>query len=272
MEIILQPISEQLEKEGPELTALRAVIFDFIGTLASVECYDMEASKLKLYGAIFDAGFKVGEKDFLKAYDEAHEKYRIVRYEELVEVTNAVWVSEALNRLGFKIGPEDMRMKAAINVFFADYLESLRLNPCVKELLARTSSVCKAGLISNFTFAPVIYAAVRKLGLGRYLNAVLVSEDVGWRKPNRRIFEEALKRLRVDAEETVYVGDSPLEDVKGATLVGMKTVFVPSQFYSLVNLQESGQKPDLILKNVCELHRKLKGANKSPTQELLFNH
>jgi hypothetical protein len=97
LETILQPYSEQLEKEGPELTALRAVIFDFVGTLASVEDYDMEASKLKLYGAIFDAGFKVGEKDFLKAYDEAYEKYRIVRYEELVEVTNAVWVSEALN-------------------------------------------------------------------------------------------------------------------------------------------------------------------------------
>jgi len=242
-------------------------MFDFIGTLASVEDYDMEASKQKLYEAIFDAGFKVGEKDFLKAYGEAHEKYRTVRYEELVEVTNAVWVSEALNRLGFKIGPEDMSLKAAINVFFVDYLESLRLNPCAKELLGEVSSACKVGLISNFTYAPVIYAAVRKLGIGRCLNAVLVSEDVGVRKPNRKIFDEALRRLGVNAEETVYVGDSPLEDIKGAAVAGMKTIFVPSQFYSLVNLQESGQKPDLTVKDLCELCKKLKGKRSLSVQE-----
>lgn len=247
------------------------MIFDFIGTLVSVRNYDMEASTRKLYKAIFDAGFKVDEKDFLKAYGEAHEKYRIVRYEELVEVTNAVWVSEALNSLGFKTSAEDTCLKSAINVFFADYLESLKLNPCAKELLSEASSACKTGLISNFTYAPVIYAAVRRLGIGHCFNAVLVSEDVGVRKPNRKIFDEALRRLRVNAEETVYVGDSPLEDMKGAAVVGMKTIFVPSQFYSLGNLQESGQKPDLIVKDLCELYKKLKDKRSLSVQELFLD-
>jgi putative hydrolase of the HAD superfamily len=111
----------------------------------------------------------------------------------------------------------------------------------------------------------VIYAGTRKLGINRFFNAVLVSEEVGWRKPHTKIFEEALKRLEVTAEETVYVGDSPLEDIKGAKAAGMKTVFVPSQFYSMKDLYESQQKPDIIMKDTQELYKRLpillKGVN-----------
>ena len=121
----------------------------------------------------------------------------------------------------------------------------------------RLSKRYKLGLISNFTYAPVIYAALRKLGVNRFFSAVLVSEDVGWRKPNRKILQEALRRLGVNAEEAVYVGDSPLEDVGGAASAEMRTVFVPSQFYNLKDLRESQKKPDLIVKDICELCRVL---------------
>lgn len=161
------------------MTYVEAVIFDFIGTLTTVSNYCLEDSTLKLYKAIVDAGFKVSERDFLKAYGQAHEKYRIMRYEELVEVTNTIWISDALNCLGFKTNPEDARLKTAVNVFFEDYLTSLKLNPCVRRLLSQLSKRYKLGLISNFTYAPVIYAALRRLGINKFLNAVLVSEDVG---------------------------------------------------------------------------------------------
>lgn len=234
---------------------IKAVIFDFIGTLTSVNNYSLEASTLKQYQAIVEAGFSVDEEDFLRAYSRAHEKYRLIRYEELVEVTNGVWISDALNCLGFKTSPEDVRVKTAVNVFFEDYLTSLELNPCARRMLVRLSKRHKLGLVSNFTYAPVIHAALRKLGVNRFFNAVLVSEDVGWRKPNRKIFQEALRRLGVKAEDTVYVGDCPVEDIGGAAAAGMRTIFVPSQFYTLENLRESHMKTDLIVKDICEFCR-----------------
>jgi putative hydrolase of the HAD superfamily len=212
---------------------------------------------MKLYEAIVEAGFDVEAKDFLEAYNQAHEKYRVIRYQKLMEVSNAVWISEAINNLGFKTSPEDTRIKTAVNVFFEDYIKSLELRQCVKKLLNKVSIEYKLGIISNFTYAPVIYAGLRKLGINQFFNAILVSEAVGWRKPHIKIFEEALKRLGVTAPETVYVGDSPLEDIKGAKAVGMKTVFVQSQFYSLKDLKESGQKPEMIVEDICTLHKKL---------------
>jgi putative hydrolase of the HAD superfamily len=235
------------------LPPIKAVIFDFIGTLANVRNYKLEDSKKELCKAIAKAGFNVGDECFLEAYDQAHEKYRIIRYQELIEVTNAVWIAEALNALGFKTCPEDECVKTAVNIFFEDYLNSLELRPCVKKLLGRLSAKQRLGLVSNFTYAPVIYAGLRKLGVNQFFNAVLVSDEVGWRKPHVEIFEEALRRLKIQAEEAVYVGDSPLEDIKGAKSSGMKTVFVPSQFYSLEDLYRSEQKPEMIAKDTQEL-------------------
>ncbi|MEM2995658.1 MAG: HAD family hydrolase [Candidatus Bathyarchaeia archaeon] len=242
---------------------IKAVIFDFIGTLTNVKGYSQEKSEMKMYKAIVENGFKIEVEDFLEAYSQAYEKYRDIRYQKLVEVSNAVWIAEALNNLGFKISPEDTRIKTAVNAFFEDYLSSLELRPCVKGLLKNLSTRYRLGLISNFTYAPVIYAGLRKLDINKFFNAVLVSEAVGWRKPHIKIFEEALKRLEVTASETVYVGDSPLEDIKGANASGIKTIFVPSQFYLLKDLEESQQKPEIIADNICKLQSALERLNKN---------
>ncbi|MDH7477576.1 MAG: HAD family hydrolase [Candidatus Bathyarchaeota archaeon] len=234
---------------------IKAIIFDFIGTLTNVKNYRLENSKMKLYKALVDAGFNISVESFLEAYTQAHEKYRVIRYEKLVEVTNAVWISEALNNLGFKVSSEDSRIKIAVNIFFEDYLNSLELRPCAKRFLEKTSIEYKLGVISNFTYAPVIYAGLRKMGINHFFNAVLVSEDVGWRKPHQKIFQEALQRLKVKAEEAVYVGDSPAEDIAGAKKAGMKTVFIPSQFYSHEDLKKNQQKPEIITKDICTLYR-----------------
>ena len=245
------------------MALIKAVVFDFIGTLTSVRGYSLEASKMKLYNAIVSMGFKVDVDSFMQAYSHAHEKHRLIRYEQLVEVTNAVWTAEALQTLGFNVQQDDGRVKAAVNVFFEDYVRSLELNAGTQQLLKELSGRYKLGLISNFTYAPVIYAGLRKLGISCFFNAVSVSQAVGWRKPSERIFTHTLRCLGVSAEEAIYVGDSPFEDVEGAAAVGMKTVFIPSQFCSMRDLQESGRKPDFVVSCVRELHDRFPSIVKS---------
>ncbi len=248
-----------MAKKDSGLTTIEAVIFDFIGTVIHVTGYSQEISKLKLYRSLVKAGFNVAETDFLNAYNQSYEESRLKRYNELVEVTDAVWVAQALSRLGFQTDAEDLRVKKGVAVFFQDYLNSLELNQCAEQLLNQISKQYKTGLVSNFTYAPVIYAALRKLKINKFFNAVLVSEDAGWRKPNEKIFQEALRRLDVNPEDTVYVGDCPSEDIGGASAMGMKTIFVPSQFYTLKDLAESRQRPDLTVKNICELRKTISG-------------
>jgi putative hydrolase of the HAD superfamily len=143
----------------------------------------------------------------------------------------------------------------ALNVFFKRYVESLELRPYAKKLLRRIKEHCKLGLVSNFTYAPVVYASLRDLGVNQFFNAVVVSDENGWRKPHTRIFQDILRKLHVKAEEAVFIGDSPLEDIKGAQAAGLKTVFVSSQFFSLENLGESGLKPDFVVSGLDEVYR-----------------
>lgn len=232
---------------------VRAVIFDFLGTLAAVHGYSYEESVKKMYRSLKNDGFEMPYERFREVYDPVHHKYQRIRYEKLVEVTNAVWISEALNQLGFVTKPDDEPVKKAVNIFFEDYLPSFRPRPCASKTLKRLSNNYALALISNFTYAPVIYAGLRKLRFSKFFNAVLVSGDVGWRKPHPKIIEEALKRINKSVEQTVLVGDSPAEDILGAKNMGMKAVFVPSQFFTVEDVKSASQQPDIILNSLCKL-------------------
>jgi len=233
----------------------KAVVFDYIGTLVTCKGYSMESSRENLCKAILHEGFDVAKDKFLQAYLVAHEKYRIVRYEQLREVTNAVWVAEALRSLGFKVTKDDDRVKAALNVFFKIYIDTFKVRTGAKKLIEQAMRQCRVGLISNFTHAPVIYSSLRKLQLDNCFNTIVISEENGWRKPSIHIFQEALNKLQVQPEEVVYIGDSPLEDIKGAKEAGLKTVFVESQFYTVKDLLDSKQKPNYIAKELKSISK-----------------
>lgn len=244
-------------KRENRLPQTKAIITDYIGTLTNARCYTMQASVEKLHAALSGAGFRTQRKQFLDAYAKAHEKYRAIRYCEFREVTNAVWVAEALRTLGFEVDANDSRMRMALNVFFQDYVESLYLRPYAEKLLKKASQTFKLGLVSNFTYAPVVYASLRKLGISHYFNTIVVSGEVGWRKPHKKIFAEALQKLQINAREAIYLGDCPMEDIRGALESGIKTVFVSSQFYKFEDLTASGQKADVIASNLQEVCKNL---------------
>jgi putative hydrolase of the HAD superfamily len=69
---------------------------------------------------------------------------------------------------------------------------------------------------------------VEELGLAGYFDAVVASAEVGYQKPDPRLFEEARARLRVPARETLHVGDLP-EDIEGARAAGFSAVFLARQ-------------------------------------------
>jgi putative hydrolase of the HAD superfamily len=83
----------------------------------------------------------------------------------------------------------------------------------------------KIGLVSNtFIPGPVLDRHLDKEQLLELLPVRVYSCDTGRRKPHRKIFQEALRRLEVSAEETLFVGDMPKTDIHGASRVGMITV------------------------------------------------
>src|SRR5690625_1018633 len=62
---------------------------------------------------------------------------------------------------------------------------------------------------------------IRALGIDSFFETILVSEWEGIKKPDPAIFKKALQQLNVSASESMFVGDHPENDVKGAINIGM---------------------------------------------------
>jgi len=82
------------------------------------------------------------------------------------------------------------------------------------------------GVVSNCTYSEMIRERLRKDGILDLFRAIITSREVGWIKPDRRIFLEALKMIGLEPEEVVMIGDSEKEDIEGAKVVGIKAILI----------------------------------------------
>lgn len=67
---------------------------------------------------------------------------------------------------------------------------------------------------------------VIKLGIDSLFDCIVVSDEVGMRKPNADIFHYALDLLNVHPSEAIYVGDHLINDVQASKNVGMTSVLL----------------------------------------------
>ena len=67
---------------------------------------------------------------------------------------------------------------------------------------------------------------VALLGLTELVDFVLISGEVGFEKPDPRIYAEALRHGRALVDEAVFIGDAPQFDILGAHNSGMRSIWV----------------------------------------------
>lgn len=80
-------------------------------------------------------------------------------------------------------------------------------------------------LISNFDHPPHVYRILSRYGLESLFTKIVISAEVGCRKPDPVIFKKALDGTGLHGSEAVYVGDTE-EDVTGAIAASMKPVVI----------------------------------------------
>lgn len=82
----------------------------------------------------------------------------------------------------------------------------------------------KLAVVSNWDHRlPVL---LDRLGLGRFFDVVVYSQEVGAEKPEPLIFERTLTRLGLSPGAVLHVGDRAMEDVEGALGVGMRALLL----------------------------------------------
>jgi len=99
------------------------------------------------------------------------------------------------------------------------------LDPQAVPVLEKLGTGRKLALISNFDHPPHVHALLSDMGLRAFFDAVVISGEVGVKKPDPGIFHIALGRTGLRPDKVVYVGDSA-EDVEGALATSLTPILI----------------------------------------------
>jgi len=102
----------------------------------------------------------------------------------------------------------------------------LQMVPYVNQVLRELKNRYKLGIITNTDTSREehVRIALEKIGIEHYFDVIVTSVDVGYEKPDEKIFLTALKKLGVEASEAVMVGNRISKDILGANRIGMKSI------------------------------------------------
>jgi len=234
--------------------SLRAVVFDLghtlwdIGSYAEIEArtYPRVARRLadELDGPVPDAQTLTDavHRRFTRDYVEGLQG-------ELQQPPTAQMMDEALREIGVVAPPP-----------LVDEVCELALGPLNDAIIADDSTLevltalrrrgLRLGCITNTVLSGAqIRGALAEHGLLQHLDSVVVSSEVGYRKPHPSLFRRALADLDVEPAEAVFVGDRMPEDIAGAQAVGMRAILTHQHRQE----EPEGGTPDTIISHLREL-------------------
>ena len=194
-------------------------------------------SDLTFFKILNENTIKVDVSSFLKTYHPINRKYW-----ELYRLNKVSKAHLRFHRLSdtFKelcVEVSDIQ----INKLSIDYINHLsdfnNLIPNAITVLENFHSNYSMHIITN-GFKEVQRKKLEKSGLSKYFKTITISEDVGFKKPSKEIFLQAVIKANAIIENSVMIGDNFNADIIGAKSVGMKAIYY--NFHQTKEKQLSG--------------------------------
>lgn len=129
-----------------------------------------------------------------------------------------------------------------------------KLHEAVLPTLSVLKKKYRLALVSNCAIG--IMDVIERLRLTEYFEHLLLSYEVGARKPDKRIYLRALEAMRLKADECVFVADE-ISDLEGANALGFHTLLVRQGASTYCEAKNLEFKPDFECDRFCEVIRYL---------------
>ena len=239
-----EELTQHLEEIGAMVkelpTGIKGVLFDLMDTLAELEKGIYQQTQERFANLM-----SVSIDRFQLAWTHSREDASTGIFGSTEDRLRAV-----MQELEAKVSDTDLaRMAEEMEMMWQNHVHLFpESKPLLKELRERG---IKSAIVSN---GPVAMNSLREsLGLNQYVDAFVLSCRVVAKKPDRAIYEAALKRLELDAAQCIFVGDGNDCELDGARKVGLFTVKIDVERPPYGNLKNESIDWDIEVKNLGQL-------------------
>lgn len=173
--------------------------------------YELEQKGIENVGIFHQVYSKINEKLW--------DQYRNGQIEK--EVLRDLRFKQTLDFFGIK----DENLDKSLGCDYIYYSpRNVSLMPFTMEILEYLHPKYKLHIITN-GFEEVQHVKLESSKMDTFFDTMTISEEVGTKKPDKRIFNYALKKANAQLEESLMIGDDLEVDIEGAINVGMDQVF-----------------------------------------------
>jgi len=210
-------------------------IFDLYGTLVDIHANEDKPylwQKIAMFYSFYDAEYT--GREFAAEYKRlCHEFWHDAKNFPGIDVVDEreINLAEVFRRLFTDKGVDagDELVAAAARMFRVVAVQKLRLFDDAKDTLVRLrESGCGVYLLTNaqrcFTAPELDY-----LGITEDFDGIVISSDIGAKKPNERMFRYIMEKYGLSASESVMVGNDDVADIRGAANVGLKGIYINTE-------------------------------------------
>ena len=163
--------------------------------------------------------FNLSKDEIMFAYERARKQVHIELCETAASHNRLLYfqkMSEILN-----VNPMNYSFEI-YNVYWDNFLELIKPFEGIYQLLDQYKDrIC---LVTDLT-AHIQYRKIKKLGLEKYCDRLVTSEETGHEKPHPYMFISALQKLGLGVDDVCMIGDNFKKDVLGASALGIKSIW-----------------------------------------------
>ncbi len=128
---------------------------------------------------------------------------------------------------------EEIGFRGNLEKIEKNYLDTIKLNDGFLDFISTAKKKYKLAVISNDSSGWSKYIR-EKFDINKYFDVISISGDLKIQKPDERIFNLTIDKLKVKAKDCLYIDDRE-GNLKAAEKLGMKTIMLNSR-----NVQYSG--------------------------------
>ena len=197
-----------------------ALLFDFFGTLVDYSPSRTTQDFHRSHALVPQLGYA----EFLTAVDD-----RFADFERRCDADDSEFsMDEVAADFFTSIGSTGDPARFA-RTYLAEWQTAVRVLDGLDGLLRQLHERHRLAIVSNTHSPSMVPAYLAAWGVADLFDAVVLSVDVGRRKPHPLIYRTALAELGVPAADAVFVGDSYVADFRGPTEQGIAAYLIDPQ-------------------------------------------